>query len=68
MIYYNFSRDKNIIDKYNKNHQFLHIGLDFNVDPMSAVVCIVEKDIVFVIDEIQIYSSNTQEMCEEMTQ
>ena len=66
MIYYNFSRDKNIIEKYNKNHQFLHIGLDFNVDPMSAVVCVIEKDIVFVIDEIQIYSSNTQEMCEEI--
>ena len=66
MIYYNFSRDKNIIEKYNKNHQFLHIGLDFNVDPMTAVVCVVEKDIVFVIDEIQIYSSNTQEMCQEI--
>ena len=29
MIYYNFSRDKNIIEKYNKNHQFLHIGFRF---------------------------------------
>ena len=63
MIYYNFSRDKNIIEKYTKDSPVLHIGLDFNVDPMSAVVCVVEKDIVFVIDEIQIYSSNTQEIC-----
>ena len=66
MIYYNFNRQKNIIESYNKNHQFLHIGLDFNVDPMTAVVCAIEKDIVIVFDEIQIYSSNTQEMCEEI--
>ena len=44
----------------------MHIGLDFNVDPMTAVVSIIEKDIIIVVDEIQIYSSNTQEMCEEI--
>ena len=66
MIYYNFNRQKNIIEKYTKPTNFLHIGLDFNVDPMTAVVCAIEKDVVTVIDEIQIYSSNTQEMCEEI--
>ena len=66
MIYYNFSRDKNIIEKYNKNSGILHIGLDFNVDPMSAVVCIIENDRIIVVDEIQIYSSNTNEMCDEI--
>ena len=66
MIYYNFNRQKNIIEKYERDSAFLHIGLDFNVDPMTAVVCIIEKDIVIVVDEIQIYSSNTQEMCEEI--
>ena len=66
MIYYNFSRDKNIIEKYNKNTGVLHIGLDFNVDPMTAVVCIIENDRIFMIDEIQIYSSNTNEMCDEI--
>lgn len=66
MIYYNFSRDKNIIDECKKNSPILHIGLDFNVDPMSAVVCVLISDRIFVIDEIQIYSSNTNEMCEEI--
>jgi len=66
MIYYNFSRDKNIIEKYTKDSPVLHIGLDFNVDPMSAVVCIIENDRIIVIDEIQIYSSNTNEMCDEI--
>jgi len=66
MIYYNFNRQKNIIDKFDKEYPVLHIGLDFNVDPMTAVVCYIEREIIIVIDEIQIYSSNTQEMCEEI--
>ena len=66
MIYYNFSREKNIVEKYKDNSLFLHIGLDFNVDPMCAVVTVIEKNIVTVVDEIQIYSSNTNEMCEEI--
>ena len=66
MIYYNFSREKNIVEKYKDNSLFLHIGLDFNVDPMCAVVTVIDRNIVTVIDEIQIYSSNTNEMCEEI--
>ena len=66
MIYYNFSRDKNIIETFRNNSNTLHIGLDFNVDPMCAVVCMIENDKIIVIDEIQIYSSNTNEMCEEI--
>ena len=33
---------------------------------MCAVVSIIENDRIFVIDEIQIWSSNTNEMCEEI--
>ena len=66
MIYYNFNRQKNIVDKYDKDAGVLHIGLDFNVDPMSAVICLIVNEIIIVVDEIQIYSSNTQEMCEEI--
>lgn len=66
MIYYNFSRESNIIEKYQKEIAVLHIGLDFNVDPMSAVVCIIVNEKIIVVDEIQIYSSNTQEMCDEI--
>ena len=66
MIYYNFNRQKNIIDKFDREYPVLHIGLDFNVDPMTAVVCYIDREIIIVVDEIQIYSSNTQEMCEEI--
>ena len=66
MIYYNFDRTKNLIENYDNKNSVLHIGLDFNVDPMSAVVCVIENDRIFMIDEIQIYSSNTNEMCDEI--
>ena len=44
----------------------LHIGMDFNVDPMSCCVAHIEKDKVYFVDEIVIYSSNTDEMCQEI--
>ena len=66
MIYYNFDRNKNIIDHYSNPYKTLHIGLDFNVDPMCAVVSVIENDRIIVIDEIQIWSSNTNEMVEEI--
>ena len=33
---------------YDNKNSVLHIGLDFNVDPMSAVVCVIENDRVKV--------------------
>jgi hypothetical protein len=44
----------------------LHIGHDFNIDPMVAIVCYIKNDIVYVADEIQIWSSNTDEICQEI--
>tara|TARA_Y100001937_G_scaffold120978_1_gene179075 strand:+ start:320 stop:1558 length:1239 start_codon:yes stop_codon:yes gene_type:complete len=42
------------------------IGMDFNLDPMSAVVSYIKDNIVYVFDEIQIWGSNTQEMVDEI--
>lgn len=48
-------------------HTPLFIGMDFNIDPMSAVICVEDKlGNTWVIDEITIYSSNTNEMAEEI--
>ncbi len=66
MIYYNFDRKLHLREKYISDYSVVHIGLDFNVDPMAGVVCVVENDKIVVIDEIQIWSSNTNEMCEEI--
>lgn len=44
----------------------LHIGVDFNVSPITATVSVKTDNTLFVIDEIRIYSSNTAELVEEL--
>ena len=44
----------------------LHIGQDFNIDPMVAIICFIKDNIIYVYDEIQIWSSNTDEICQEI--
>ncbi len=44
----------------------LHVGCDFNIDPMSATIAIVKNGIGWVIDEIEIYGSNTNELVQEI--
>ena len=65
-VYYNFHPVDSVIDRKIDWTKPLHIGLDMNVDPMSACVAQIEKDKVFFVDEIVIYSSNTDEMCQEI--
>ena len=65
-VYYNFHAVDNVKPKNIDWSKPLHIGLDFNVDPMSACVAQLEKDIIHFVDEIVIYSSNTDEMVEEI--
>ncbi len=57
---------KNIIDKFDKTSDTVHIGMDFNIDPMCAVIAQIQENKIFIIDEIQIWSSNTTEMVEEI--
>jgi len=67
IIYYNFSREesvKNIEDDKGE----LHIGMDMNVNPMSAVVCLRRGHTLFAIDEVVIFGSNTDEMVDEIKQ
>jgi Terminase-like family. len=63
-VYYNFHPVESVVDKKIDWTKPLHIGMDFNVDPMSACVAQIEKDKVYLLDEIVIYSSNTDEMCQ----
>ena len=66
IIYYNFDRTKNIIDNYEITEDTIHIGLDFNIDPMCATVGQIKDNNVYIFNEIQIWSSNTNEMVEEI--
>ena len=65
-VYYNFHAVDNVKPKNIDWSKPLHIGLDFNVDPMSACVAQLQKDTIHFVDEIVIYSSNTDEMVEEI--
>tara|TARA_R110000803_G_scaffold75352_1_gene139706 strand:+ start:1839 stop:3074 length:1236 start_codon:yes stop_codon:yes gene_type:complete len=65
-VYYNFHPVESVINKQIDWEKPLHIGMDFNVDPMSACVTQIEKDKIYAVDEVIIYSSNTDEMCQEI--
>ena len=52
---YNFDRNKNIIDSYKKKFKTIHVGQDFNIDPMVAVVSVIENDKIFIIDEYKYF-------------
>lgn len=65
-IYYNFDRKDNVMDNYVPDTNEIHIGMDFNIDPMSAVICELKGNNIYLYEEIVIYSSNTDEMVQEI--
>ena len=67
LIYYNFERASSVV-KYEDDGGVLHIGMDFNTDPMSAVIALRKGNNLICIDEIIIYGSNTDEMAKEIHQ
>jgi len=67
-VYYAFDRKYNM-KSYDKTQlpREIHIGIDFNVDPVSAVVGVQCNATEFhIIDEIRIFGSNTDELAEEI--
>ena len=64
-IYYNFDREFNV-KKLDVQPGTIHIGMDFNIDPMSAAIFQVHNNVLNFIDEIVMYSSNTDELVKEI--
>ena len=65
LIYYSFSREESVLALDDDNGT-LHIGMDFNLDPMSAVICVRKGGTLYAVDEIVMYGSNTDEMVAEI--
>jgi phage terminase large subunit len=68
-IYYSFERTQNAIDFPIDNISdidVLYTGWDFNIDPMSVIIATRQGDDLYVIDEIRMFSSNTQEAVDEL--
>ena len=64
-VYSNFDRDQNVQDLQD-NGGTLYIGMDFNVDPMTAVIAVKAADQLHIIDEIEMGDSNTELMAGEI--
>jgi hypothetical protein len=67
-IYYSFDRALNVVKYVGNTPDVLYVGMDFNIDPMSAVVATRIGDTLHIIDEVRLFSSNTQEMIDELKQ
>ena len=65
-VFYAFDRKYNLRAYQGDLPRDIHIGMDFNLDPMSAVVAIKLGTELQVIDEIKIFGSNTDEMVSEI--
>ena len=67
-IYYNWDSSVHIKrqDIDFKKNEILHVGMDFNVSPIVAMIARVNGNEISVIDEIVMEGSNTFEMAEEL--
>ena len=65
-IYYSFDRSQNVQKIDIEDRSVIYLGMDFNIDPMTAVIAIRSGDNLYVIDEIRMFSSNTAEIVEEI--
>jgi hypothetical protein len=60
-IYYNFNREENVLKEYIPSSNTIHIGVDFNLDPMRllsmAVILtnLLKKSIIDTLENISLY-------------
>ncbi|HWQ07834.1 MAG TPA: terminase family protein, partial [Holophaga sp.] len=66
LVYCNFNRKVHIQEDLKDTGGTLLVGLDFNINPMSAVVGVRSGDQLHVLDEISLTNSNTQRMADEV--
>ena len=65
-IFYAFDRKYNVKAYTDPLPKELHLGVDFNIDPMSAVIGVKTGNTMHIIDEFKIFGSNTEELVEEV--
>src|SRR3984893_1221519 len=65
-VYHGFHLEENVVELEFSAYAPLLIGMDFNVNPMTAVVGQRAGDQCHIIDEIVLSNSNTQQMMQEI--
>ena len=68
LVYYGFDYRESVVDKDYDPDLPVMIGMDFNIDPMTATIFQEDENdgTLFLVDEIEIFGSNTDEMAEEI--
>lgn len=64
-IYYGFNENVNEIHKP-YDHLEKKLGLDFNVNPMTAIVFVNDENSLHVIETIELFDSHTGKLCEHV--
>lgn len=67
-VYYAFKREEHVFDERTQPKQLgtVFIGMDFNVNPMTATITQVINGTFFVMDEVFLENSDTFRMCAEL--
>lgn len=67
-VYYPFDRSEHVSESVQFNPNLpIWVGMDFNIDPMSTVIFQPQTNgELWAVDEIVFYSSNTEEICNEL--
>ena len=66
VVAYNFDYKENVKKIEDPEKGILHIGIDFNILPMAAVIAQVKGNDIHVFDEVRMEGSNTDELVEEI--
>ena len=66
VVFYNWDRNETIRECSGMDTREIHCGIDFNIDPMSVCVSVIENNTIYFIDEISMNGSNTDEVCDEI--
>ena len=71
LVYYAFDRGENVVNLRMPNGAEIGVGMDFNVNPMAAVVFWFirgKNPHVHIFDEIELPNSSTPDMCQVLQQ
>lgn len=70
-VYYDFDRKENetklTLRDFPANQYSLHIGMDFNINHMAAVIAVIKDGVPYFVDEV-IDATNTEDMCKKLVQ
>lgn len=67
-VYYPFDRRIHVKDLRFNQRLPIYVGMDFNIDPMSAIICQEQENgDIWVVDECVLFGSNVQETADELS-